>query len=517
MQVRHNTSLLEQAIDHVVRRASIPLIAAEAAAAEKKQRAQGFRRLATGAAMALVAVGIGFGIYLSKRVDEHKIVDSSPPSTVPLPRQDAGENAPADVAAKDNSQISPSENASQEITPPGPPSIVTTNFTIFRDKTIKLFGRDWEIQAGHEFKTEADQQSRNWSYAWCYTINKVDGLDVRIPLGYRQTSSEVQSAPNNSSLVLSKVGLTAFETLTLATNCPWLDGKAFDIEILSGGNAATNSNFKLDGTVLIFNGEIKSGFANSVSRYEFEKLQINSPGGLIDEAIRTGNWLRSNRKIVEAKEECLSACIFVLAGGISRQAEDLAHIGVHRFYKTAGADIGDTEAAQQKSAEILEFLQSMGIKNELWFAMAKTPSASMQYIEHKKLRFWGLLSAQTIEVPDDPFESSSETSQPKNDLDANQESITNPSPTASQPRTQISGEELIRLEGFDAPGSDFPEMPVLRLSEDECRRLCLSADSCLVVTYNVQSRACFLKSQVFGTTPFPSAVTYYRKKLHGKF
>ncbi len=64
MEVRHNTTLLEQAVEHVVRRAAIPAIHAEAEALHKRARATSFRRLATGGAVALAAVGIGLGMHL---------------------------------------------------------------------------------------------------------------------------------------------------------------------------------------------------------------------------------------------------------------------------------------------------------------------------------------------------------------------------------------------------------------------------------------------------------------------
>ena len=64
MEIRHNTALLEQALELVVQRAAIPSKQAEAEAAERRARAVARRRLATGAAIALAAVGIGLGIWL---------------------------------------------------------------------------------------------------------------------------------------------------------------------------------------------------------------------------------------------------------------------------------------------------------------------------------------------------------------------------------------------------------------------------------------------------------------------
>ena len=56
MQIRHNTSLLEQAVEHVVQRASIPVLQAQADALERTNRAVAIRRIATGAAVAIIAV-----------------------------------------------------------------------------------------------------------------------------------------------------------------------------------------------------------------------------------------------------------------------------------------------------------------------------------------------------------------------------------------------------------------------------------------------------------------------------
>ena len=520
MQVRHNTTLLEQAVDHVVRRASIPLIEAEAAAQEKRYRATAFRRLATGAAIALVAVGIGLGVYLSKRVDVHKALgqtDFATSEKLQRPKgsetqekpNDSGSQTPASTPSKTEERRQTADVTTQGKTPP---SIDTFNFTIFKDRTIRLFDKQWYIQAGHNFATEADQQARNWSAAWCYTVLPVDGLDLRINLGSRPSTASAPGVPEASKEALSRAALTPFEALTLATKCPWLDGKSFDIETISGGSLVKQSHFRVDGMTLVFNGEINAGFAAEIANNSFDMLEINSPGGLIGEAVSAGRWLRSNRKIVQVKDECLSACIFVLAGGLSRQAEESAHIGVHRFFKDSAADVGDIELAQEKSAEILQFLQSMGVKNDLWYAMAKTPSATMQYIEHDKLRAWRLLSPAVIDIPDEPS-SSNPNDDGEGDFGRNQEEFAGvPNSKQVQP-----GRILYRLTGFDAPGNDFPGMPIKEVTESECELRCSTTARCMAATYNTAHRVCFLKTGMVRANPFPSAVTYYRPELHRKF
>lgn len=56
MLVRHNTALLEKAVDLVVKQAAIPTLEAEAAAYDRMARANAFRRMMTGAAVAIAAV-----------------------------------------------------------------------------------------------------------------------------------------------------------------------------------------------------------------------------------------------------------------------------------------------------------------------------------------------------------------------------------------------------------------------------------------------------------------------------
>jgi hypothetical protein len=141
--VRHNTELLEKALEHVVRRASIPTLRAEAAAREKAARAIGFRRLATGAAIALAAAGIGLGVYLGTQpkvrpveTAQANLPSAAPPvAATPAP---AANPLPMPVPAPPVQQPPPGEN---------PPD--TTNYTLFNEREVTLLGKTWHLEAGH--------------------------------------------------------------------------------------------------------------------------------------------------------------------------------------------------------------------------------------------------------------------------------------------------------------------------------------------------------------------------------
>lgn len=391
MEVRHNTSLLERALEHVVRQASIPSIEAEARAHEKMARAQGFRRMATGAALGLAAVGIGLGLWLA--YPNHTYVSEAPaPGASPATTEAAPDsNSPAKETPPSGAPTHP--QPPQE--PPGNPDVVTTNYTIFSYRTVSLAGRTWEVTAGHFFENETDKQ---WKHAWCYTEDRRDGLIVKIDLANRESSAAQPKAPAATTQTLQKVQLSTFEALTLATKCPWLDKKDYTVRDFSSTPGQSNpfepdeTTYKLVGSKLVVEGSIGEDFLEKLRLHKFDTLEINSPGGLVDVAIEAGAWLRDNGKSVQISSSCLSACAFVLAGGVSRMAEPSAHIGVHRFYNLGPESPSDTEVAQELSSRILRHLENMGVDAELFHVMANTPSSDMFYIDRSRLIAWRLLS-----------------------------------------------------------------------------------------------------------------------------
>jgi hypothetical protein len=407
MEIRHNTTLLEQAIAHIVRQASIPSIEAEARAQETMARAQALRRIATGAALGVAAVGIGLGIWLAypnvQRVaDVMPSAEKSTPPDAPAPApgitspnpaiEPAPESpAPADVANP------PTTNA------PANPDIVTTDYSIFNNRTVPLAGQNWDITAGHFFENETDQQ---WKQAWCYSEVLRDGVVIKIDLALREGHSTQPMAPTASPQTLEKAGLTTLEALTLATRCPWLDKKEYTVRDFTSTPGQGNpfqpdeTSYTLSGTTLIAEGSIGDDFLEKIRSHQFDVLQINSPGGSVDVAIETGAWLREKGKTVQVASNCLSACVFVLAGGVSRIADPSAHIGVHRFYNVGPETTSDTEIAQELSSRILRHFERMGVDAELFHVMANTPASDMFYIDREKLISWRLLSPLEVGAPD---------------------------------------------------------------------------------------------------------------------
>jgi hypothetical protein len=208
MDVRHNTALLERAIELIVQRASIPFRKAEAEAAERLAQATARRRLATGAAVALAAIGIGLGVFFGlwkPRIEPERIVVSA--AVPPLPERTLPQSAPQPKNEKPPSTVPNTPSA--PINPHGP----VFNYVKFGSQETDYMGHRWEIMAGHHYASDTDSV---WADAWCYTEQDVDGVHIRIQLVVRDSPTAQPRAPIASTESLSKVGLNDSSALELA-------------------------------------------------------------------------------------------------------------------------------------------------------------------------------------------------------------------------------------------------------------------------------------------------------------
>ncbi len=160
-----------------------------------------------------------------------------------------------------------------------------------------MFGKTWEITAGHFFEKESDPI---WKNAWCYTDRDVKGVLVKVSLVYRNTPTAIPTAPIASSATLQEVGLTDAAALALATKCAWHDNKTFEVHDFSspGRNPFGSEKPKIvmSGRTLYYSGDIDFDFLTALKKRDFDLLQINSVGGLITELLASGTWLRDQAR-----------------------------------------------------------------------------------------------------------------------------------------------------------------------------------------------------------------------------
>lgn len=508
MEIRHNTSLLEKAVEHSVHNASIPSRKAEAAAKEVEARAHALRRLATGGGIALAAVGIGLGIWLALQKP------SAEPPTVSNPQADliqqelasskrrigdlTSENGRLRQQLEDRTTFTPNNDELQrqneelsrrneQLVTDLEQSIRTaedlkqrinsmtggdplTDYSIFKRRSISLNGRVWEVTAGHAFASNSDKQ---WRTAWCYVNPEIEGVRLNVDLVARSSPEAAPIAPVATQQTLSRANLTRDDALYLGSQCDWLDGKSFSQEQLgkSDSSPPPPAAVTQSGDVLEYRGEIDQAFLDALKSREFKTLRINSSGGSVTHSLEAGRLLRRTGKEVTVADRCFSACVFVVAGGVTRNSGPNSEIGVHQFYSTEKVD-GDTATsdAQQLSSEIIRYLEESGVNPDLFHEMVKVPADQIQVIPKEKLLEWRLLTPE--------FES-----------------------PAAVPRD----EERMVFEARDMIGGDAGTLK--NLSQSECEQSCLKDSLCKAFTYDRWNRLCLIKSGLGLLRVEPRSVT----------
>ncbi|RWM82840.1 MAG: hypothetical protein EOR84_34310 [Mesorhizobium sp.] len=237
MLVRHNTKLLEQAIDLQVKRSAIPTLQAEAAAHDMIARANAFRRMATGAAIAAAAVGIGVGVWLV--FDRDRSVNQPEPPIAQKEPSNPNENQPketkkpedriprdgaiAEEGKTDRPKSPPNEQP--PLPPADPANPDTFDFVKFANRQVTYAGSTWQLESGHHFDSEKDP---TWDTAWCYTRGLANtGVEVQVRLVNRPSPTSMPQAPVSSIETLASVGLDDNSARELASRCLWLDEASF--------------------------------------------------------------------------------------------------------------------------------------------------------------------------------------------------------------------------------------------------------------------------------------------------
>lgn len=146
----------------------------------------------------------------------------------------------------------------------------------------------------------------------------------------------------------------------------------------------------LNGGILMLEGTIQPGSAERLAqelaaRSEYvETIALNSPGGVVQEAIAMGRLIRDGgyTTSVAAGAMCASSCPLILSSGVERIVEKGAAVGVHQIYTSPVGPNQSAQAlsdAQATTAEIVRYLDDMGIGRDVWLHALETPPARLYY------------------------------------------------------------------------------------------------------------------------------------------
>lgn len=126
-----------------------------------------------------------------------------------------------------------------------------------------------------------------------------------------------------------------------------------------------------------------------------EAVLLHSPGGSVSDAIAIGRALRMAglATTMEAGAVCLSACPYMLAGGVARTVSRTAKVGVHQHYygeQTFLPAFLAVEDIQRGQAAVVVYLDDMGIDLRLMAPAMATPPEDIYLLLPDELRDYRL-------------------------------------------------------------------------------------------------------------------------------
>lgn len=96
------------------------------------------------------------------------------------------------------------------------------------------------------------------------------------------------------------------------------------------------------------------------------------------------------------KALCASSCPLVFAGGVAREAEKDAILGVHQVFNAGQTRPSPEQAmsgAQSTTARIARHLDEMGISAGLWIHALETPPDRLYYLTSEEMAEYRLTTA----------------------------------------------------------------------------------------------------------------------------
>lgn len=122
-------------------------------------------------------------------------------------------------------------------------------------------------------------------------------------------------------------------------------------------------------------------------------LDIDSSGGMVEEAIRAGDVIAETRWTIWVREGavCHSACVFLLAGGDTRLIG--GRVGIHRIIRMSSSATTRAELNRELRAvygRVRDYLERNGAATAVADLMMAVPNRSLRILTPDELKLYGL-------------------------------------------------------------------------------------------------------------------------------
>ncbi|MDP2520470.1 hypothetical protein [Shimia thalassica] len=120
-------------------------------------------------------------------------------------------------------------------------------------------------------------------------------------------------------------------------------------------------------------------------------VAFDSPGGLINEAMRGYAELRNAGVTTVVSGECASACSILFLDGTERDIQPMARLGVHQW--SSVSDPTHESEAQLLSGMLVALFKEAGVSEEFFVVGASTGASDMYWLTRSELRDWGVTTS----------------------------------------------------------------------------------------------------------------------------
>jgi hypothetical protein len=169
------------------------------------------------------------------------------------------------------------------------------------------------------------------------------------------------------------------------------------------GDMPSRLLFEQDGDTVRLAGSIAPGDGARFSEWLAgqpappARVTLNSVGGSVDDALAIGRAIRAAglATLVPADRLCLSACPYMLAGGVTRSVGAGAAVGVHQHYHGENTYLPAflaVEDIQRGQADVMTYLAEMGVDPMLLVPALATPPAEIYVLVPDELARYGLVT-----------------------------------------------------------------------------------------------------------------------------
>ncbi len=169
----------------------------------------------------------------------------------------------------------------------------------------------------------------------------------------------------------------------------------------STGDMPDSLTFLREGDALLMTGGIAEGDARRFEEWLMAEdgiasVRLNSPGGIVEEALTIAHAIRSAEldSVMQAGDICLSACPYMLAGGVNRSVDPEAQVGLHQHYFGASTILPTFIAAediQRGQARVMELFLEMGVDPAVMRHALATPPEAIYVLLPEELERYRLV------------------------------------------------------------------------------------------------------------------------------